>query len=615
MAGSAGAHLASMAALTQNDPRFQPGFESVPTTLRACVLFHPIVDPVNTSQTLASGFTQWFAGRICGMNLPPKKEPSPQQQQSADKAPSLFDSIPTVEEETDDKDKSSSATTTNELPTITDDDPYEDIISWLQEYASPLHLLDLRRKEFQDLLQKAAESAPAYTINEGDGTAGSAADTHPAGSGRDDAGDKPKTSGTTPSRPHPKMPDISNLIPPMMVLTGRHDNVVPAGHVRHFVDTICAIPQTRIQYLEFPFAHHGFIMFNNPRTNYALWSVSLFLNETYQKDAVRSKGSKMKSRRRATRHRGVGEDTTNTTTMRHRGSVHSQQRKRHISSQSSGSISSQPSVSSSPQIPAYGYNPATVDLQQQRAYRRRQHQRERTESGRSSTKRDSEVSSSSSLSRLSGVGVGGIGQTGIGIAVGTGAVRGVDGYHSMSETESATMSLQEGEGRNSIVMPDGSREDIGLLAGFGAETLTAAFDENTPQDTISPPPLITPNTTPGSRGLLSDAPPTPSDDAGDFVESEVSDSEYDSEEDYDEDESEDWNGEGDDIDGDDMDGEGGMLPAAYGSDSALPLYEVVEEYAVQKKGEMHLSVGDKVIISMVRIEDGLLKKSTCFRFV
>ena len=35
--GSAGGHLATMAALTGNDPRYQPGFEQVDTRIRACV--------------------------------------------------------------------------------------------------------------------------------------------------------------------------------------------------------------------------------------------------------------------------------------------------------------------------------------------------------------------------------------------------------------------------------------------------------------------------------------------------------------------------------------------------------------------------------------------------
>ena len=42
--GSAGGHLSSLAALTANDPRFQPGFEAVDTRVDACVPFYGVFD-------------------------------------------------------------------------------------------------------------------------------------------------------------------------------------------------------------------------------------------------------------------------------------------------------------------------------------------------------------------------------------------------------------------------------------------------------------------------------------------------------------------------------------------------------------------------------------------
>jgi acetyl esterase/lipase len=42
--GSAGGHLASLAALTPNDPQFQPGFESADTTVQAAVPYYGIYD-------------------------------------------------------------------------------------------------------------------------------------------------------------------------------------------------------------------------------------------------------------------------------------------------------------------------------------------------------------------------------------------------------------------------------------------------------------------------------------------------------------------------------------------------------------------------------------------
>lgn len=37
--GSAGGHLATLAALTPNDPRYQPGFEAADTSVTACMPF------------------------------------------------------------------------------------------------------------------------------------------------------------------------------------------------------------------------------------------------------------------------------------------------------------------------------------------------------------------------------------------------------------------------------------------------------------------------------------------------------------------------------------------------------------------------------------------------
>jgi acetyl esterase/lipase len=42
--GSAGAHLASLAALTPNEPEYQPGFESADTAVQGCVAFYGVYD-------------------------------------------------------------------------------------------------------------------------------------------------------------------------------------------------------------------------------------------------------------------------------------------------------------------------------------------------------------------------------------------------------------------------------------------------------------------------------------------------------------------------------------------------------------------------------------------
>lgn len=47
--GSAGGHLAALVALTANDPRYQPGFEEVDTSVRACV---PVYAPYDLAELL-----------------------------------------------------------------------------------------------------------------------------------------------------------------------------------------------------------------------------------------------------------------------------------------------------------------------------------------------------------------------------------------------------------------------------------------------------------------------------------------------------------------------------------------------------------------------------------
>lgn len=51
---SAGGHLAAMVALTQNDPRYQPGFESADTTVQACVPFYGVYDLAASLGTFAA---------------------------------------------------------------------------------------------------------------------------------------------------------------------------------------------------------------------------------------------------------------------------------------------------------------------------------------------------------------------------------------------------------------------------------------------------------------------------------------------------------------------------------------------------------------------------------
>jgi acetyl esterase/lipase len=54
--GSAGGHLTALMALTANDPRYQPGFETADTTLQAAVPFYAIFDFTNRLGTHPRGF-------------------------------------------------------------------------------------------------------------------------------------------------------------------------------------------------------------------------------------------------------------------------------------------------------------------------------------------------------------------------------------------------------------------------------------------------------------------------------------------------------------------------------------------------------------------------------
>jgi acetyl esterase/lipase len=62
--GSAGGHLSSMVALTANDPRYQPGFERVDTSVQACVPFYGVYDFSNAHEKWAHGGMQDFLERV-----------------------------------------------------------------------------------------------------------------------------------------------------------------------------------------------------------------------------------------------------------------------------------------------------------------------------------------------------------------------------------------------------------------------------------------------------------------------------------------------------------------------------------------------------------------------
>ena len=62
--GSAGGHLAALAALTPNDPEYQPGFEDVDTTVQACVPFYGVYDFTNRARRVGGDGMGGFLERL-----------------------------------------------------------------------------------------------------------------------------------------------------------------------------------------------------------------------------------------------------------------------------------------------------------------------------------------------------------------------------------------------------------------------------------------------------------------------------------------------------------------------------------------------------------------------
>lgn len=90
--GSAGGHLAAMTALTANNPKWQPGFESTDTSVQACVPFYGAYDLGNLLDTPAGQRRfDYFLGRmVFGTNdTAVARDASPLQHVSAD-APPMF---------------------------------------------------------------------------------------------------------------------------------------------------------------------------------------------------------------------------------------------------------------------------------------------------------------------------------------------------------------------------------------------------------------------------------------------------------------------------------------------------------------------------------------------
>ncbi|MEJ7584311.1 MAG: alpha/beta hydrolase [Acidimicrobiales bacterium] len=67
--GSAGGHLSSLAALSANDPAFQPGFEEADTTVQAAVPFYGVYDFTNRDATGRADLADFLAARVFKTSL------------------------------------------------------------------------------------------------------------------------------------------------------------------------------------------------------------------------------------------------------------------------------------------------------------------------------------------------------------------------------------------------------------------------------------------------------------------------------------------------------------------------------------------------------------------
>ncbi len=92
--GSAGGHLTALMALTQCDPRFQPGFESADTSVQAAVPFYGVYDLLDREQEYLPAFAKVLGKVVMGSDLLTEPEAwssySPLERVSADAPPMMI---------------------------------------------------------------------------------------------------------------------------------------------------------------------------------------------------------------------------------------------------------------------------------------------------------------------------------------------------------------------------------------------------------------------------------------------------------------------------------------------------------------------------------------------
>ena len=69
--------------------------------------------------------------------------------------------------------------------------------------------------------------------------------------------------------------------PPIFILHGEHDSVIPVGEAREFVKEIRKVSQSPVLYAEMPGAQHAFDIFSSPRAHHSAEAVGQFLSWVY----------------------------------------------------------------------------------------------------------------------------------------------------------------------------------------------------------------------------------------------------------------------------------------------------------------------------------------------
>ena len=67
--------------------------------------------------------------------------------------------------------------------------------------------------------------------------------------------------------------------PPFLVVHGSHDNLIPVGEARAFVDRLRSVSAAKVGYVELPGVGHGFDLIDGARTGVVVAAIGRFLRQ------------------------------------------------------------------------------------------------------------------------------------------------------------------------------------------------------------------------------------------------------------------------------------------------------------------------------------------------